>query len=283
MEKIFYYFGLISFGFCCQIIFCFLLKKYKEENKKKAPVIPDFATTLRKLTENLNLLEIKLKEYKKHIPDYKKGSVNKPEMIADSRKYQEHIFDNPKAKEEARNHLVDSFKMAFEKGQIKFPYKKETDSNINELKNFFYESGFRSGKAHFYEEWSKKLNEHLRSKGFKNYEPFGMAPIEDKEPKIDLSTVYHVIKNETKTPTAPPLGFNHDFHKGMLEAQKEVDRVCKPKSFEINNFESPCPKCAHRYISLSVDLRQKTNKCKNCYSCFSVEIINNKIIITEIN
>lgn len=188
MEKIFYYFGLISFGFCCQIIFCFLVKKYKEENKKKASVIPNFITTLNKLTENLNLLEIKLKEYKKHIPEYKKG-----------------ILLNGK------------------------PILFETD----------FEKGIFCSKSQ--EDWSKQLNEHLRSKGFKNDEPFGMAPIEDKEPKCNHSSLRFTIKtglttctvcNEViklKTPTAPPLGFNHDFHKQAIEAEKELDNVCKPK------------------------------------------------------
>lgn len=81
----------------------------------------------------------------------------------------------------------------------------------------------RSEKINSFEEWSKQMNQHLKEKGLHNTEPFAMPPIETKLPLFD----YDVLFDKTKTPTAPPLGSNHNFHKQALEAEKELEMVCK--------------------------------------------------------
>jgi len=188
----------------------------------------------------------------KPIPDYKKGSINKPEIIQDSIKYQEHIFDNPKAKEDARSHLMDAFEMALKKGDIKFPDNKQNENVLNEIKNVFYEGGFRSGKTQFYEEWSKQLNKFLKEKGLNDSQPFGFAPVDGKEVSgrflfskyLDEKIMSDLIKN--KKQTQPDL--SSDFNEQMLKADKELQRVCKPK-IDCENNCSPIPKDDFKYCS----------------------------------
>lgn len=171
----------------------------------------------------------------------------------------------------------------------------EKDNHFSDsLKNMFYEGGFRSGRTHFYEEWSKQLNEYLKGKGFKNDEPFGMAPIKDKKPKCNHSLTFTCKTGVTtcsfckeiikpRKPIAPPLGFNHDFHKQAIEAEKELDKVCNHKPYEILAFYTTCINCGHTSKKINIDLENKYTECLNCYSKFKIEIINNKIIITKIN
>ncbi len=212
----------------------------------------------------------------KPIPEYAKGAKDGGLAIVSDGNNGKEIIVTPNYKNVVLSKPLGSYIYSQEHWDEKLKH-------ILNAKDVVYEGGFRSGRTHFYEEWSKQLNEYLKSKGFKNDEPFGMAPIEYKEPKIDLSTVYHVIQNGLKTPIAPPLGFSHDFHKQAIEAEKELDKVCKRDSFEIVTFKVRCIKCGHRHKHVEVDLVEKTTKCENCYCNFAVEIINNKIMITEIN
>lgn len=134
--------------------------------------------------------------------------------------------------------------------------------------------------------WNITLNKHLKEKGLNNSQPFA-HPIKNKEPKIDaddfklpVNFKYAFVrfnhnpryeKYSLITPTAPHLGFNHDFHKGMIEAEKELNKVCKEIeidckcngensihnifSFEFNNIQVRQKKCfdcgkitvTHRY------------------------------------
>ncbi len=105
------------------------------------------------------------------------------------------------------------------------------------------EGGFRSGRTHFYEEWSKQLNEHLRGKRVDISEPFAMAPITIKEK--------FVLCDGKNTPFHPEMFFQ----KGMLEADKELQKVCKGN-------------CEHNYIETI------TWKCINCgYNVSQKEVL----------
>lgn len=154
--------------------------------------------------------------------------------------------------------------------------------------------------------WNKYLNEYLKGKGFKNDEPFGMAPIEgddlskiiDKIKECDSKLTYERSKflselcnqdekpqeltflnkegfdefmkgvrdfesiqqeHINKTPIAPPLGFNHDFHKQAVEAEKELDKVCKPKK-----------ECPHENIDIEsyrYGWETKTLTVSTCADC----------------
>lgn len=261
-----------------------------------------------------SLIELqKLKS--KHIPDYSKGSkgdgliivgqgsekekivtpngnvvefINKnydpnihANIIKAVDKASEHIFDNPSAKEEAKNHLVDTFKMAFEKGLIKFHDKKEEDIFTNEVKNIFYENGFRSGKSNYIEYWSKQLNEHLKSKSVDTSEPFAMAPINDIEFELErtengIKEKYFLIDSKgNKRPIAPPLGFNHNFQKEMLAADKELQKVCNTRhvhkfdheqriyeegSGQLVNVIKLC-NCGEKSWYNKEEIKQKQKKC----------------------
>lgn len=77
----------------------------------------------------------------------------------------------------------------------------------------------------FSKEWNALVNHHLKEKGLHNTEPFAMPPIETKLPMFD----YDALFDKTKFPVTPPLGSTHDFHKQAVEAEKELDKVCKPK------------------------------------------------------
>lgn len=65
-------------------------------------------------------------------------------------------------------------------------------------KPIIFQSDIEKGVICSQEDWSKKLNEYLKEKGLNDSQPFGFAPIEDKEPKVDLSAVYKIDKEKLK-------------------------------------------------------------------------------------
>lgn len=128
-----------------------------------------------------------------------------------------------------------------------------------------------------YEEWSKQLNEFLKSKSLNDSKPFGCAPIEDKEFKTDLlskictcffsevSSFSSNCKicskpkiNNFKTPITAPLGFNHDFHKGMLAADKVLQNICKGVDCNHSNV-----KIKYAYTN-KLDEEMYIAECKIC-------------------
>lgn len=143
------------------------------------------------------------------------------------------------------------------------------------LKYLFYQSGFRSGKNNYIEYWNKQLNEMMRSKNLDNSKPFGMADIKCSHNSLKFTiktgvTTCNICDKviEPKTPIAPPLGFNHDFHKQALEAEKELNNVCK----EIN---TDCG-CDTEYSRLTVHIfknPEKYVKKKECFNCGKITIL----------
>lgn len=209
-------------------------------------------------------------KFKEPIPDYSKGSVfNGNSSIVSDNTYKETII-TPDGKE------------ALLKG-----------------KPIIFKSDFEKGIICSQKDWSKQLNQFLKEKGLNDSQPFGFAPIEDKELndfKLPVNYKFAIIrfglgniKNEDKetkcthnrrqfaistgittcmdckevierlikNPIAPPLGFNHDFHKQAVEAEKELDKVCK-----IQN-------CKHE-LSITENIYEKDslrifNVIKTCY------------------
>lgn len=201
--------------------------------KNKIKLRKSVAKVISETTELVNsMIELhKLKS--KPIPEYKRFSDLNKETGEKLKAIDKSIGRGSFGGGNYENHFTDSFEYFLKSQKV------------------FLENTPRSGKYDAQEAWNKQLNEYLKGKGFKNDEPFGMDPVEDKSDKkfslmlgsdldnkiisaienkntkVDWNNIYKVVEN--KTPTAPPLGFNHDFHKGMLEADKELRKVCKPK------------------------------------------------------
>ena len=140
-------------------------------------------------------------------------------------------------------------------------------------KPIIFQSDIEKGVICSQEDWSKKLNEYLKEKGLNDSQPFGFAPIEDKEPKVDFDNLsmseFNKKSNDlidwvtdTKKPIAPPLGFNHDFHKQAVEAEKELDRVCKPKK-ECEHYRRKIDNWYEHYSSINLP-STTTIVCLDC-------------------
>lgn len=175
--------------------------------------------------------------FKEPIPEYKKGAKESLFIISDSDNGKETIVtpNGDVVKPQCKN-------VVLSKPLGSYIYSQEHwDEKLNHILNsnsVVREGGRNSGRTHFHEDWSKQLNEYLKGKGFKNDEPFGMAPIEPRDivvkvngvpVDVDVERKGNTFTIKDKKPIAPPLGFKHDFHKQAIEAEKELDKVCKPK------------------------------------------------------
>jgi len=204
--------ALIFFGMFMILVFELTREFLKKPKKEPEPIITKWQDQITKLIESAIALDEKLKELKsKRIPEYVKGAKEKGLFIV-------------------------------EDGNLTHTCMSQENWN-KKLNEILREKGFgisyKLGNSNITEkDFSEQLNEHLRGKGFKNDEPFGMAPVEDKEPKCNHSSLRFTIKtglttcticNEViklKTPIAPPLGFNHNFHKQVVEVDKELQKKC---------------------------------------------------------
>lgn len=170
------------------------------------------------------------------------------------------------------NSITNIFKLAIELE------KKQTELNINEVKNIFYEGGFRSGRTHFYEQWSKQLNEYLREKGLNDSQPFGFAPIVPTEKEAleamirDLEKNGWVVADGKNTSIKDYLNRNkenhsHSFYRRMLEANKELQKVCE-------NIEKDCKCLAGDFIETLYSFEYNAKSCrhKKCFGCGKITV-----------
>jgi len=72
-----------------------------------------------------------------------------------------------------------------------------------------------------------------------------------------------------------------DFNKGMLEADKDLQKVCNNSlNKKITDVSIKCPNCSHGSVLIDVSIGENIYTCKNCYHRIQIWLPNHKEFMT---